>query len=688
MKTNKTTTSDLSRGQAMVLACLTMLLIVFAMLSSFSLSNAIHAKIKLQSHVDATAYSVAVLEARAMNVVAYRNRVFFATVVTMMTMHGWNTVASSTVRILEAVKHSFENAPSCSGCAGDVSIAGICLTPCPHSLGVPAGVAIIAQAGAPITVAAILLAVTHAPHKPLQVFMATFVELQQGVTEGYLHDHEGPFNDTIKALHQSLVAVSDAQNTMLADVYSEIANPLAVLPNGVYSALASTNGIEQSRYANLSAMNQVEFACAFSGVPALPCPATARPGGAELNRSQKSAMARNSADAARSQFEADCENALENRGPPIRLYPPTGGDGTGSRRCAKALHDAFRPDHASWTRNFFFSLMVLVGFDFDGDSKMYFKLPLSVGGFAKDQNFVDDESPLERIVAVTERNRSDTIDPVETTPYYKFHGHTVFIKHGDTSDNTAIEGDDAFAPLPATGGLWSRVNPLGPWDEGVPSVMPTIASEYWNWKGNDVDVWKREASSMIWTAESGTRHYPGSSHSVGHDGVDTEFKGICNPLDAADVCFVSFRSEERPEYDFGQPSVYQGASRELSPLQKPWELNAQGKTKMSVLNNYDTRLLFKPRYHPAVSASGDMAFAVAKAKVYYHEFGNPYGDDQHDWRRPPNLFDPFWRAKLHPFRHTEKHAALSGAADSVGADLLDLVKVNVSNSDLAFGERE
>lgn len=49
--------------------------------------------------------------------------------------------------------------------------------------------------------------------------------------------------------------------------------------------------------------------------------------------------------------------------------------------------------------------------------------------------------------------------------------------------------------------------------------------------------------------------------------------------------------------------------------------------------------------------------AVGKAKAYFHQLGA-------DWKLPPNGFDPFWRAKLHPFKRDELRQVLNMAGDS------------------------
>ena len=54
-----------------MLACLSLFTMAAMLMTSFALTNAIHERIRIQAHADATAYSVATLEARSLNVIAY-----------------------------------------------------------------------------------------------------------------------------------------------------------------------------------------------------------------------------------------------------------------------------------------------------------------------------------------------------------------------------------------------------------------------------------------------------------------------------------------------------------------------------------------------------------------------------------------------------------------------------------------
>ncbi len=85
------------RGQVLVLACVTMLTMALMLMLSFSVGNAVHERIRLQSYADSQAYSAAVIEARALNGIAYNNRAIAAALVAQMGHHARWSVAKSSV---------------------------------------------------------------------------------------------------------------------------------------------------------------------------------------------------------------------------------------------------------------------------------------------------------------------------------------------------------------------------------------------------------------------------------------------------------------------------------------------------------------------------------------------------------------------------------------------------------------
>lgn len=61
-------------GQALVLACLMVLVLTIAVLTTVNIGHTVHEKIRLQNNADATSYSMAAMEARAFNFYAFANR--------------------------------------------------------------------------------------------------------------------------------------------------------------------------------------------------------------------------------------------------------------------------------------------------------------------------------------------------------------------------------------------------------------------------------------------------------------------------------------------------------------------------------------------------------------------------------------------------------------------------------------
>lgn len=91
-----------NRGQVMVLGCVALIVLALMLMASFNLTNAVHEKIRIQSHADAQAYSLATVEARAFNTTAYYNRAIAAALVAQMSLHSWMSIATHDVAMLSS----------------------------------------------------------------------------------------------------------------------------------------------------------------------------------------------------------------------------------------------------------------------------------------------------------------------------------------------------------------------------------------------------------------------------------------------------------------------------------------------------------------------------------------------------------------------------------------------------------
>lgn len=95
------------RGQAIVLAALSFMVLALMVTLSFNLSQGLRAKVSLQQHSDSLAYSMAVMEARALNYYAVTNRAIAASYVAMNTLHAHMTAVLLTGTLMEAGGRNF-----------------------------------------------------------------------------------------------------------------------------------------------------------------------------------------------------------------------------------------------------------------------------------------------------------------------------------------------------------------------------------------------------------------------------------------------------------------------------------------------------------------------------------------------------------------------------------------------------
>lgn len=162
-------------------------------------------------------------------------------------------------------------------------------------------------------------------------------------------------------------------------------------------------------------------------------------------------------------------------------------------------------------------------------------------------------------------------------------------------------------------------------------------------------------SARVWSDSNGGGHSPRRAHSDEHEfsGVNTEDMMSCI---GRGNCFMKFRANPDASRDWGQPRVYSYVTRQFrvgDPDRAPWELNRSGELNFTHGAQGTARMSL---------AAGEGA-GLSKALVYYHRFG------ANGWREAPNLFNPYWRAKLHPFTAREAATVLGAAGNTDAAQL-------------------
>ena len=159
--------------------------------------------------------------------------------------------------------------------------------------------------------------------------------------------------------------------------------------------------------------------------------------------------------------------------------------------------------------------------------------------------------------------------------------------------------------------------------------------------------------AYVFSDSNNGSHNPSEAHTGQHSGFDgVQSQNTC--IMSGD-CFINFRSNSEAKSDFGQPPVYSYLTQDtrLDPNgnKGPWEINQSGTVSIENGGNGTATLQLVP---------GANAVALSKAMVYYHRLG--------DWHEHPNLFNPFWRAKLHPFKTGEASEILTLAGNMSAAD--------------------
>ena len=197
--------------------------------------------------------------------------------------------------------------------------------------------------------------------------------------------------------------------------------------------------------------------------------------------------------------------------------------------------------------------------------------------------------------------------------------------------------------------------------QGTFSVMSTTLPKTFaanNQVGAEISPRSPSIVSVTW--RHGTGMWPATGQGAQPAGKKTSgnpYKGV--PCNDGSNCFINFRLNTNSSADFGQPATYGAVTQDLrlqlNGRRGPWEVNANGAIQIRLQRNRPTRLVLVPQGN---------AYAVAKGKTYFHQLG------QNGWQTPPNMFDPFWRAKLQSFGKQELQSILSTVGDTQGANII------------------
>lgn len=235
-------------------------------------------------------------------------------------------------------------------------------------------------------------------------------------------------------------------------------------------------------------------------------------------------------------------------------------------------------------------------------------------------------------------------------------------ERGKSGSLTLVPGDFNMESLPFPLPIDIKYNPGKPMDiqsSGTYLFIPT---------GNDVKGTIENATGTVKGEAPGGVVFAQWNDGIGFgyasEGKQTTSQGerdyegaVCD--DKSTNCFVNFRGSSDADKDFNQPTMYGGLTQNLRSLReggstKPWEINSTGTVSVDIGGGQQLKVKVIPR-------NGGTGVAVAKAKTYFHQMGQ--------WKQPPNMFDPFWHAKLHPFKRSELATVLNAVGDTEGARL-------------------
>ena len=224
-------------------------------------------------------------------------------------------------------------------------------------------------------------------------------------------------------------------------------------------------------------------------------------------------------------------------------------------------------------------------------------------------------------------------------------GQTKLISNGRISDNarhpvpeiTANRFDESIAPVGdfiASEDTFAYDVPI--WNYLMPFRRTTGDFGTYVVAGSDGRQRKTWSPNPSWTARC-----PGwSTYSIAaRRGNNYDTKEAPPAFDGI-APYMRFAARSQSEVDFGQPSVYTFANKSARHIDRDGESGPALEFRLDTADRQNVR--FNSRIGAEAGLLGQLTGvnAIARAMTYYHRPGN--------WAEHPNLFNPFWRAKLAP----------------------------------------
>lgn len=255
------------RGQTLVLAVVSLLVMAVMMLASFNLAHSVHERIRLQVAADTHAYSAAVLQARALNTSAYLNRTIAALLVAELSLHEWMALASHDVAMLDAAWRMFARVTAME--------AALCNPRSPQHC--------------------------NDAREAFQI-MQDYRQLHDQY-EAELQAKSSAFDGAVSGLSRAILNTKQEEDRYVRSIADELAG------RGVLQTVVGQTAPQATMFPNVHPLNRKNLACALEGSPldgecsqATNSLVTGRP---IADPEVRSRVIQNAANAARVPFEAE-----------------------------------------------------------------------------------------------------------------------------------------------------------------------------------------------------------------------------------------------------------------------------------------------------------------------------------------------------------------------------------------------